>query len=106
MRMFGQNIAFLSGILCCCGGSFVLFIAGWTTLKVLIWKQRQAAFERQRRQPRYDADGSQLPPFVRGACTGCGHVFEQVAELPDGTRYCAHCYRKFKSGEPVDTDEG
>jgi hypothetical protein len=96
LQLFGQNIAFLIGILCCCGGTVVMILASWTGLKIVIWKQRQAAHDRASRRAVYDLDGERLPPLVRGACVGCGHVFNQVAELPDGRRFCAHCYRKMK----------
>ncbi|HMQ14511.1 MAG TPA: hypothetical protein PKC49_00925 [Phycisphaerae bacterium] len=99
LEMFGQNIALLGGLLCCCGACLVLLVAAWTGLNIAIWKQRQAAYERPRRRPQFDLDGSVLPPLVRGACTGCGHVFGQVCELPDGRRFCAHCYRKLKAGK-------
>ncbi len=92
LRMFGQNIWLLVGILTAALLLFFLLTVGLTGLKVWLFRRGQEQGERESRLERSFPDGSPKPPVGPGLCDQCGHAFPDVFHLPSGTRRCGGCY--------------
>lgn len=91
LKMFGENIALLIGILTCLGLGTVLFLVVYVTLRATYAARRSAKGLEHYEMSRRDAQGRVLPPIGHGICQQCGRVPPHVYFLADGTRLCRDC---------------
>lgn len=93
LKMFGLNIRLLIGLLTAGVIGFVLLIAVWTGIKVILFRRRQQQSELEAGRAKLDAKGRPLPPTTAGVCHRCGKACLKVHHLPSGQRFCPDCYR-------------
>ncbi|MCG8406630.1 MAG: hypothetical protein MI923_15655 [Phycisphaerales bacterium] len=93
LQGFGLNIIFLLGVLVFVGFCFMLLIAFWTGVKIMLLRRRQKQSDMETRRRKFHLDGRPIPPSAPGICHKCGSVFPQVHHLSDGRRLCVTCYQ-------------
>lgn len=99
------NIYFLIGALVALAALFVLLIAGWTLLKIGIWRRRQRCAWQAYRQQTRRADGRMYPPVLGGVCDHCGRVSKKIYHPLTGPSLCAPCYERYWREQEGQRDE-
>jgi hypothetical protein len=92
MSMFGANIYLLIGLLLALGAAFIILIAGWTSIRIALWKWAKRQSDAEISREKTQADGQPYPPSSRGICQKCGRQFNKVYHLPTGERLCPTDY--------------
>ena len=97
LHMFGANIYLLIGLLIAGGVALLGLIAGWTSLKIVLFRRAQRRAEQMYRSRRAAPDGTPYPPTSRGICEHCGKRSDEVFHLPTGERLCREHYAALRA---------
>ena len=92
LRMWGQSIYLLLGILLFLLITAVIVIVFWTGFRIWFSRLRQRRDDDRLHEMRHRSDGRPLPPIGEGMCDRCQGVFDAVYHLPSGRRLCRGCY--------------
>jgi hypothetical protein len=95
IRMFGQNIYYLIGLLLALGFGSVVAVVCWTGLKIALFSLRRRRSEQLYRQQTRRADGKRYPPVACGFCDACGRSSKSIYHPSCGVKLCAPCYEEY-----------
>ena len=95
--MFVQNIFLLIGILMALAILVIVFVVGWTGIRVWLFTRWQRQSSKKGSSNEGQSEG--LLFRERGMCEGCGLYLDKIIKLADGGRLCPNCFEKARKGQ-------
>ena len=90
----GKNFALLIGVAVLLGATFMLTVATWTTINIVIWLRQRRVAELEYRATSFRADGRPYPMKTEGVCSHCGRGSNSIFFPPGGQELCPVCYEQ------------